>query len=728
MMGYQEFDHTLDQSVRHQLNYPSFQYMDSSCHASDNAFRSTSLMDIKSTETCAVDFLTNENMIGQPAHEKLFPLYLDPDDSQPSRTVPPISPVCKPYPASYFSLQSLGNQPGYSPLSVQCVPSTPTSSYSLPTYGTPLAITPAATGPTFYHPLTTPVNDYPSPIAWQYTPISDILSSQDSLSSSFSLDSSSSFLQPVTNSLSHEGYPPYSITSNFELAMPPKRRGVASNTTPLITGSAGAARGLSKAIQSRKKRVYAQQESETPAQNLILKSVPEDPTLDIDKGSMDSTKELRFHIVLEAPTAAAQKTGDESLTYLNRGQLYAIRLNDTYSSAGKLTSTFALTFHSSAHRKVASNYWKFWMSQQRATHHARAVEIDLDRSVGIVQAQVSEFDRVSFEWDGSQGATLYVRLNCLSTDFSRIKGVKGIPMRAYMETKMNFAAPSPTLGYYPKPCEDVDNPYGTYDYVERCFCKIKLFRDKGAERKIKDDAKQINRHLEKLYSEGNHKTNPLWNIYNRRAISHSLFQSIPSSPLMEPFKDDPGQFDISDSLSTPPLLIAAPFDTTYPSYIDGFTGITLESAMRTHPDVDLITMNSNNLSNTMLPCQTRGINFYVDIKTTQHQCFQASASAQGKSPRLQALYLPSLTLSALISCLSDKLSLHPSQVSEVLCSRTRRLDANTFSGWSERRKQDEESYMSVTDSVLVQYLSDHAVMLVEWEIKPNGTVRLLLQF
>ncbi|KAL0073685.1 CP2 transcription factor-domain-containing protein, partial [Phycomyces blakesleeanus] len=384
-----------------------------------------------------------------------------------------------------------------------------------------------------------------------------------------------------------------------------------------------------------------------------------------------------------------QKTGDESLTYLNRGQLYAIRLNDTYSSAGKLTSTFALTFHNPAHRKVASNYWKFWMSQQRATHHARAVEIDLDRSVGIVKVQVSDFDRVSFEWDGSQGATLYVRLNCLSTDFSRIKGVKGIPMRAHMETKMNFSAPSPTLGYYSKPCaEDSDSQYGTYDYVESCFCKIKLFRDKV-----------------KLYylvsiSEGNHKTNPLWNIYNRRAISHSIFQSIPSSPLAEPFKDEPGHFDISDSLFTPPLLIAAPFDTTYPSYTDGFTGISLESAMRTHPDVDLLSaMNSNNLSsNSMLPCQTR------------------------------ALYLPSLTLNALISCLSDKLSLHPSQVSEVLCARSRRLDTNTLSGWSERRKQDEESYMPVTDSVLVQYLSDHAVMLVEWEIKPNGTVRLLLQF
>lgn len=34
---------------------------------------------------------------------------------------------------------------------------------------------------------------------------------------------------------------------------------------------------------------------------------------------------------------------------------------------------------------------------------------------------------------------------------------------------------------------------------EICFCKVKLFRDKGAERKNKDDAKQISKQLEKVY-------------------------------------------------------------------------------------------------------------------------------------------------------------------------------------------------------------------------------------
>lgn len=36
-------------------------------------------------------------------------------------------------------------------------------------------------------------------------------------------------------------------------------------------------------------------------------------------------------------------------------------------------------------------------------------------------------------------------------------------------------------------------------FSEVCYCRVKLFRDKGAERKNKDDAKQISKQLEKVY-------------------------------------------------------------------------------------------------------------------------------------------------------------------------------------------------------------------------------------
>lgn len=73
--------------------------------------------------------------------------------------------------------------------------------------------------------------------------------------------------------------------------------------------------------------------------------------------------------------------------------------------------------------------------------------------MGIHNVQYPAFDRITFEWQSS--ARIYVCFNCLSTDFSRIKGVKGIPLRVSLQ---NYTA--------------------KYQHYERSLCKIKLFRDK----------------------------------------------------------------------------------------------------------------------------------------------------------------------------------------------------------------------------------------------------------
>ncbi|KAJ2374671.1 hypothetical protein H4S02_008468, partial [Coemansia sp. RSA 2611] len=176
-----------------------------------------------------------------------------------------------------------------------------------------------------------------------------------------------------------------------------------------------------------------------------------------------------------------------------------------------------------------------------------------------------------------------IRFNCLSTDFSRIKGVKGIPLRIHLDT--HYAQPSPASGVsdfaasmsqFSSPISPFSPPdalggtqgamstvragatvattgvssnpvspasathmLGSSDtqqlrsvagpfsvsiaaaaaaaqvatthaqvmagmhgsglvadkIIERCYARIKLFRDKGAERKNKDDQ----RHLEKLW-------------------------------------------------------------------------------------------------------------------------------------------------------------------------------------------------------------------------------------
>ncbi|RKP10161.1 CP2 transcription factor, partial [Thamnocephalis sphaerospora] len=139
-----------------------------------------------------------------------------------------------------------------------------------------------------------------------------------------------------------------------------------------------------------------------------------------------------------------------------KGQFYNIALEDTLKQECTLETTMRIMFHEKAHRRLANTYWSHWLSQQSSPRTARALDIN-----------------VRFRWSGQRGATVQVRFNCLSTEFSRVKGVKGIPMRVQAETRV---VSSESLS------------------GERAFAAIKLFRDKGAERKNKDDL----RHRERL--------------------------------------------------------------------------------------------------------------------------------------------------------------------------------------------------------------------------------------
>eukprot|EP00063_Salmo_salar_P067653 XP_014042488.1 PREDICTED: grainyhead-like protein 2 homolog [Salmo salar] len=67
---------------------------------------------------------------------------------------------------------------------------------------------------------------------------------------------------------------------------------------------------------------------------------------------------------------------------------------------------------------------------------------------------------------------VFITVNCLSTDFSCQKGVKGMPLRIQIDTySYNHRCNTPT---------------------HRAFSEIKVFCDKGAERKIRgEERKQI---------------------------------------------------------------------------------------------------------------------------------------------------------------------------------------------------------------------------------------------
>ncbi|KTG35153.1 hypothetical protein cypCar_00006673 [Cyprinus carpio] len=80
------------------------------------------------------------------------------------------------------------------------------------------------------------------------------------------------------------------------------------------------------------------------------------------------------------------------------------------------------------------------------------------------------YNAISFTWDISEEAKIFISVNCLSTDFSSQKGVKGLPLNLQIDTySYNNRSNKP---------------------IHRAYCQIKVFCDKGAERKIRDEERK----------------------------------------------------------------------------------------------------------------------------------------------------------------------------------------------------------------------------------------------
>jgi hypothetical protein len=91
-------------------------------------------------------------------------------------------------------------------------------------------------------------------------------------------------------------------------------------------------------------------------------------------------------------------------------------------------------------------------------------------------------DRCKSRVHQSSDCNISVRFNFLSTDFSHSKGVKGIPVRLCAKTELL------------SPGEEA----GVSRDTELSYCKVKLFRDHGAERKLSNDVAHVKKTIDKL--------------------------------------------------------------------------------------------------------------------------------------------------------------------------------------------------------------------------------------
>ncbi|KAJ8932113.1 hypothetical protein NQ314_014894 [Rhamnusium bicolor] len=231
-----------------------------------------------------------------------------------------------------------------------------------------------------------------------------------------------------------------------------------------------------------------------------LQNVMDSNNLTTSPGSQDSfavsstnynlIEDCRFQYVLAAATSIATKQNEDTLTYLNQGQSYEIKLKklgDLSLYRGKLLkSVIRICFHE---RRLQYMEKEQMLSWQKARPGDRILEVDVPLSYGaydIVQP-TSALNLVHFNWDPTKEVGVYIKSirDCIHLYIFRLiasvlnlpqkkhGGEKGVPFRIQVET-------------YQHP----DSMNGS-KRLHAAACQIKVFKLKGADRKHKQDREKI---------------------------------------------------------------------------------------------------------------------------------------------------------------------------------------------------------------------------------------------
>ncbi|XP_073428706.1 grainyhead-like protein 3 homolog [Dendrobates tinctorius] len=204
-----------------------------------------------------------------------------------------------------------------------------------------------------------------------------------------------------------------------------------------------------------------------------------------------------FEYTLESPKAIHVKSGDSPMAYLNKGQFYPVnlRMKDTRKclqlSSNKVKSVVMIVFDNEKNPEEQLKRWKHWHSRQ-PTAKQRVIDVaDYKENCNTVEnIEEVAYNALSFVWNINEEAKIFIGINCLSTDFSSQKGVKGVPLNLQIDT--------------------YDYDTGVKRLVHRAVCQIKIFCDKGAERKMRDEErKQFRRKGKGVEANKDIKTNVL---------------------------------------------------------------------------------------------------------------------------------------------------------------------------------------------------------------------------
>uniref|UniRef100_A0AAQ5ZXT9 Grh/CP2 DB domain-containing protein n=1 Tax=Amphiprion ocellaris TaxID=80972 RepID=A0AAQ5ZXT9_AMPOC len=193
-------------------------------------------------------------------------------------------------------------------------------------------------------------------------------------------------------------------------------------------------------------------------------------------------KRSPFQYILCAATSPAVKQQEETLTYLNQGQSYEIRMLNrklveyTDISSKYVKSIVRVVFHDRRLQYMEHQQLEGWRWNRPGD---RILDLDVPLSVGILEPRSHplHLNTIEFLWDPVKNASVFIQVNCISTEFTPRKhgGEKGVPFRIQVDT---FTT----------------NEHGEYmEHVHSSSCQVKVFKPKGADRKLKTDREKIDK-------------------------------------------------------------------------------------------------------------------------------------------------------------------------------------------------------------------------------------------
>lgn len=243
--------------------------------------------------------------------------------------------------------------------------------------------------------------------------------------------------------------------------------------------------------------------------------------------------------------------GEVPESYLNKGNVYNLQVRDSAPPTANTDTiryrTFIrISFDEEERRLDPVAYWKLWKESRDSKSQSRqkkAVAVDFaGQDHTHMQIEQVSLDGFCVTWTSPPDANIHacsipVRFNFLSTDFTRSKGVKGTSVRLCSKTEQ--------VG-----------PAGASRESEICFCKVKLFRDHGAERKQSNDMAGIRKKIERLEQQFNEPPEPgraakrkrgSGDVQGANAFRYSK-QALKRQDVWPPNLHDPSQIEFQDHI------------------------------------------------------------------------------------------------------------------------------------------------------------------------------------